>query len=270
VVVFGAHAIDLAFGSTLTGRSIAGPNPAGGARFFGIGNELECILSVTVLVGTGAALAWWARRRATSDPRVAPYTFGVVAVLAAAILGAGRLGADVGAVITLGAGGAAAVLASLPTRPSRRAIALAIAAPVVAVGVLILIDLVSGGGAHLTRSVLHAHGSGDLADVVRRRFEGSFSTLKKPGWAAAFVIAVGVVIWLAVRREHFLRSAPRELGAGLIGAWFAVVVGAASNDSGPVILIIGAVCLLMGASYAGCFPRNLRRTGPPATLRGCA
>ncbi|MFL5842602.1 MAG: hypothetical protein ACJ77Z_19315 [Thermoleophilaceae bacterium] len=253
-VVFVAHTIDLASGSTLTGRSLAGPNPAGGARFFGIGNELECMLSVSVLIGTGAALAWRARRGA-SGPRAAPIAFGVTALIAAGVMGAGRLGADVGAVITLGAGGAAAVLAALPGRPSRRAIALGIAAPVAAIGALILVDLASGGGAHLTRSVLQAHGSGDLADVVRRRFEGSVSTLKKPGWAVSFVIGVGAMAWLAARHDRLLRRVPREFAAGLVGAWVAVVIGAASNDSGPLILEIGAVMLLLAAGYASSFPR---------------
>jgi hypothetical protein len=264
-VVFLAHAIDLARGSTLIDRSIAGPNPAGGARFFGIGNELECILSVSVLIGTGAALAWWAGRT-PRRPRAAPLAFGLTALVAAGIMGAGRLGADVGAVITLGAGGAAAVLASLPTRPSRRAIALAIAAPLGAIALLIVVDVVSGGGAHLTRSVLHAHGSGDVADVIRRRFADSFSSLKKPGWAVSFVIAVAAMAWLAASRDRLVRRVPREFAAGLIGAWFAVVIGAASNDSGPVILEIGAVMLLLGAGYASGLSRAPSQTAPTATL----
>jgi hypothetical protein len=247
-VVFAAHAIDLAFGSSLIGRSMAGPNPAGGARFFGIGNELEAILSCSILIGIGAALA-------SRAPRRAPLAFAAVAVIAAGIMGAGRLGADVGAVITLGAGGAAAVIASLPEPPSRRVIALGIAAPVAAIGALILLDVITGGGAHLTRSVLHAHGSGDLADVVRRRFEGSFSTLKKPGWLIAFVIAVGAVIWLAARRRRLLDGVPRLLGAALIGIWFAVVIGAISNDSGPLILEIGAIFLLLSTGYARSRPQ---------------
>jgi hypothetical protein len=246
-VVFAAHAIDLARGSRLIGASIAGPNPAGGARFFGIGNELECILSVSVLIGTGAALAWWSARGGSR--RAIPFAFAAVALVAAGVMGAGRLGADVGAVVTLGAGGAAAVVASLGARPSRRVLALAVAAPVAAIGALILLDVVTGGGAHLTRSVVDSQGSGDLVDVIRRRLQGSFSSLKKPGWAAAFVIAVTVVVWLAAQRERFLRRVPRELAAGLVGAWFAVVIGAASNDSGPVILDIGAVMLLLSAGY---------------------
>ena len=80
--------------------------------------------------------------------------------MAALVLGAGRLGADVGAVITLGAGGAAAVVASLPGGPSRRALALAVIVPLVAVAALIGLDLLIGGGAHLTRTVSSSSGPG--------------------------------------------------------------------------------------------------------------
>jgi hypothetical protein len=243
--VFAAHAIDLGAGSRLIGASIAGPNPAGGARFYGIGNELEAILSVSVLLGTGAALAW---RPAVGSRRDA-IAFGVVAIIAAGIMGAGRLGADVGAVVTLGAGGAAAVIASLP-RPSKRAIVVGVAAPAIAIGVLILIDVVTGGGAHLTKSVINANGSGDLADVVRRRFEGSVSTLGKPGWLVVFVMGVAALVALAAGRERVLEGLPQALSAALIGAWFAVVVGTIANDSGPLILVIGAIFLLLGTGYA--------------------
>jgi hypothetical protein len=251
-VVFVAHAIDLARGSPLIGASLAGPSPAGGARFYGIGNELEVILSVSVLIGTGAALAVFGERRR------APVAFGAAALVAAVVMGAGRLGADVGAVITLGAGGAAAVIASLPGPRSRRAIAFGIAAPIAALLLLIVIDIVSGGGAHLTRSVLNANGSGDLVDVVHRRFSGSFSTLKKPGWAIAFALSLGAVVWLAARRRKLLDRVPYQFAAGLIGAWFAVVVGTLANDSGPLILDIGAIFLLFATGYA--------RSGPESAL----
>jgi len=167
----------------------------------------------------------------------------------------------VGAVITLGAGGAGAVVASLP-RPSRRAVALGIAAPVIAIGVLILVDVVTGGGAHLTKSVINANGSGDLADVVRRRFEGSFSSLKNPGRLIVFLIGVAAVVWLAAHRARLLDGLPRGLSAALIGAWFAVAVGAIANDSGPLILEIGAIFLLLGTGYARSRPRiPVQRSG---------
>jgi hypothetical protein len=99
LAVFAAHAIDLARGSPLIGASLAGPNPKGGARFFGIGNELEILLSLEVLFGLGALLTLTAGRRV-------PWAFAIGCLLAAGVIGAGRLGADVGGVITLGAGGA--------------------------------------------------------------------------------------------------------------------------------------------------------------------
>lgn len=272
-VVFLAHAVDLAYGSPLIGASIAGPNPAGGARFFGIGNELEAILSVSVLIGAGAALcANRGRRpaadcgaaahpRGAADPRAAgdpgaaahprgPLAFAAVALVAAGIMGAGRLGADVGAVITLGAGGAAAVIASLPTRPTRRTIALGIAAPVAAVIALVVLDLVTGGNGHLTRSVVHSHGSGNLADVARRRFDSSFANLGKPGWAIVSAAAVIAIVWLASRARAAFARIPRPFAAGLTGAWFATVIGAIANDSGPLILVIGTVFVLLGYAYA--------------------
>src|SRR4051812_37451818 len=117
-VVFGAHAIDLARGSPLIGASIAGPNPKGGSRFFGIGNELEIILSLEVLVGLGAALT-------RIPPRYHARMFGLGCLIAAVIIGSGRLGADVGGVITLGAGAAGAVLAALGGRLTRKRLLLA-------------------------------------------------------------------------------------------------------------------------------------------------
>src|SRR5437764_506246 len=128
-------------GSHLTGLSIAGPNPKGGSRFFGIGNELEIILALTVLLGTGAALT-------LLPERVAPRVFAGACLVAAVVIGAGRLGADVGGVITLGAGGAAAVVMSLPRGPTPRAIALAVIVPVLAVGALVLLDLPFGARVH--------------------------------------------------------------------------------------------------------------------------
>ena len=52
-----SRTLDLARGSQWIGASLAGPNPKGGARFFGIGNELEIILSLEVLFGLGALLS---------------------------------------------------------------------------------------------------------------------------------------------------------------------------------------------------------------------
>src|SRR4029079_8248597 len=91
----------------------------------------------------------------------------VVTVVAVLVFAPGRFGADVGAAITFPAGAAATVVVAL--RLGFRKAALVIAAPIVALVVLVLFDLVIPGDSHLTRSVLSAGGLGELGDVFDRR-----------------------------------------------------------------------------------------------------
>jgi hypothetical protein len=245
--VFAAHMVDLALGSSLIIRSVAGPNPKVGARFFGIGNELEAILATMVLLGAGAGLT-------RAPPRLLPRAFAAVSLVAAVVIGAGRLGADVGGVITLAAGGADAVLASLPGGPSRRAVALAVLAPVAGVLALIGLDVVTGSGAHLTGSVVHAKSPGDLLDVAFRRFRISFGGLKTGTTPISVGIAIALLVYGTVKRETVLAPLDdvpggRAFRAGLAGAVGATSIGALANDSGPVIVLIGTLGLLLATAY---------------------
>ena len=249
-VVLGAHAVDLVATSPLIVRSLAGPNPAFGARFYGIGNELEAILSAAVLLGTGALLSG---RRG----RAVPVGFAVACAVAAVFVGAGRLGADVGGVITLASGGAAAVLASLPGGVTRRAVAVAVLAPALGLAVLVAIDLVSGGDAHLTRSVLDADSPGELVDIAERRFEISWDALKQgttPISVALLALALGVGV---AKRKVVLAplEGDRAFAAGMWGTLAATVVGALANDSGPTIFLIGASGLVLAGAYVAGKPR---------------
>jgi hypothetical protein len=244
-IVFGAHALDLARGSPWIGASIAGSNPKGGARFFGIGNELEILLSMEVLLGLGAALELVRRREWV------PRLFALGCLLAAAIIGSGRLGADVGGVITLGAGAAGAVLASLGRRPSRRAIAIACLVPVLAVIALIGLDLLTGGGAHLTRTVVHGEGAGGFLDIVKRRSVISWRGLSDTWILVICLIGVVGFVWGFRNRDRVfgpLRGHPAFM-AGIWGGLSATVVGALGNDSGPVIFALGFLILLFATGY---------------------
>ena len=57
------YVVDLARGSDLVIRSLLGPNPRSGSRFYGIGNELEATLPVLAFVGLAALLYGGARTR---------------------------------------------------------------------------------------------------------------------------------------------------------------------------------------------------------------
>jgi hypothetical protein len=243
-VVFGAHAVDLARGSPWIGASLAGPNPKGGARFFGIGNELEAILSLEVLLGLGAALTLVKREYVARM-----FAFGCL--IAAAIIGSGRLGADVGGVITLGAGAAGAVLASMGGRLTRRRLLVAALVPVAAVLGLVVLDVVTSGGAHLTRTVIHGNGSGEIADIIQRRAKISFNGLKNI--PVAIVCGLGLVCMvLALRRRERIYAPLRDhpaFMAGIWGSFSATVIGALSNDSGPVIFALGSLGLVFATGY---------------------
>jgi hypothetical protein len=242
-----AYAVDMVAGSPLTSLSLLGPNPGLGVRFYGIGNELEAMLAVLVVAGTGAALAGFAPRL---QDRRAIAAFLVTGLLAAFVFAAGRFGADVGAaiVLPLGSATAAAVIAAR----RRRAAMLVVVAPLGAVALLALADLVSGANAHLTRSVLDAGGLSDLGDVAQRRLQLSAHSFARP-IVFVFLPLIAAVASLAIVRRDLLAAwlhGRPAMRAGLIGALAATLVGTLANDSGALLLEIGTAYLLVFAAFS--------------------
>lgn len=243
-----AYAVDVVAGSPLTSLSLLGPNPGLGVRFYGIGNELEALLAVLVVAGTGAGVVGFARG---SSRRAGAIAFVLIGLAAALVFAAGRFGADVGAAIVFPVG--AAVAAAVVAGSGRRLAILAIVAvPFAVLALLALIDLLSGANAHLTRSVLDAGGLGSLADVAQRRLQLSAHSFSRPVLLAflPLVIALAAVAWL--RRDRlraWLEGAP-AMRAGLLGALAATVVGTLANDSGALLLEIGTAYLLVFTGFA--------------------
>jgi hypothetical protein len=245
-IVLGAHAIDLARGSPWLGASLIGSNPKGGARFFGLGNEAEIILSMEVLLGLGAALELVRRSR------LVPWLFALGCMVAAAIMGSGRLGADVGAVITLGAGAAGAVLASYGRRPSWRALLVACLVPAVGVVALIGLDLATGGDAHLINTVVRGEGgAGGFLDIVERRSVISLRGLRDTTVLVICIVGVLGFAYGLWKRKRLLAplEGHRAFAAAMWGGLAATIVGALGNDSGPVIFAGGFVVLLLAVGY---------------------
>jgi hypothetical protein len=242
-----AYAIDVIAGSPLTSLSLLGPNPGLGVRFYGIGNELEALLAVLVVAGTGAALAGFAPRLGSRGAAIA---FLATALVAAAIFAAGRFGADVGAAIVLPIGGAVAAAAATSAR--RRAAVSIVAAPLAILALVAIADLVSGANAHLTRSVLDAGGFGEVADVAQRRLQLSAHSFARPIVLFFLPLIAALAVAAILRRdriETWLRPRP-ALRAGLIGAVAATVVGTLANDSGALLLEIGTAYVLVFTGYA--------------------
>jgi hypothetical protein len=252
-----AYAIDMLTGSELTRLSLLGPNPIYGARFYGIGNELEALFAVMVPVGVGAGLSaytGWGRGVSRSGAIV---VFLVAGAVGAVVFGAGAFGADVGAAIVLPVGAVVAA-GALPTLgpirpPSRRSLLLPLVlTPFIALALLALIDLVSGAHSHLTRSVIDAGGASDLADVAERRMRLSAHDFAQAAGNPLFwVVVVGIVLAIAQWRRIDSWLTPFPIArAGLIGACAAVAVGVLVNDSGATFLVLGGLALGAFLAYA--------------------
>ncbi|MEX2105439.1 MAG: hypothetical protein WD810_00925 [Solirubrobacterales bacterium] len=242
-----AYAVDVLLGSPLTALSLLGPNPGLGVRFYGIGNELEALLAVLVVAGTGAGLAGFASGLSL---RRCAATFLVIGLVFAFVFAAGRFGADVGAAIVFPVGAAVAAAAIAGT--GRRSALLVIAAPFAVLALLALVDLLSGANAHLTRSVLDAGGLGDLSDVAQRRLQLSAHSFERPVLLVFLPLVAALVALAIIRRDRlrdWLRGSP-AMRAGLMGALAATAIGTLANDSGALLLEIGTAYLLVFTGFA--------------------
>ncbi len=237
-----AYTVDLAAGGELLTRSALGPSVAFGARFYGISNELEPLLPILLLTGLAAALS------GTPVTRRTPVIYAVAGFVLAVIVGWGKLGADVGGVITVGMGVAVATLVMLPGGISIRSLIVTALVPVAAIALLILIDLGLSGGDHLSRNLLRTENTRELWELVSRRYELAFRVLKTGRTPAYFLAAaLGVVFAVKNRRWLYANLPHRAWVAALIGGLAAGVAGTLTNDSGPVLLV-NAVLALAGVT----------------------
>jgi len=125
------------------------------------------------------------------------------------------------------------------------------------VAVLALVDVITGGDSHLTRSVLAADSPSELWDIAERRFDTAWESLEQgttPLSVALFALVLGYGV--VRRRELFAPLGDdRAFAAGMWGTLAATVVGALANDSGPTIFVIGAAALVLAGAYVTGKPR---------------
>jgi hypothetical protein len=238
--------VDALAGTQLLMRSLLGPNPAFGARFYGIGNELKSGLAVLVFSAVAAALYPAVRGRRTAS------AMACAGILLAVVEGSARIGAGVGGVILVSAGTAVATVMLLPGTFNRRRALIVMAAPVVGLVALAAIDLLTAhSSGHFTGSVLDARSPGDIRDIVVRRYGAAWEELKNHLMPLATALAL-VASWIAVRRRNRVLAPvhgdPAWLAA-LSGGLAAGMIGALSEDSGPELLVVGVFALGCVLSY---------------------
>jgi hypothetical protein len=243
VVVLAADALA---GTQLLMRSLLGPNPILGARFYGIGNELKSGLAVLVLAAVAAALYPAVRGRGAAVTMIA------AGVVLAVVEGSARIGAGVGGVILVSAAFAVATAMLLPGSLNRRRLLLVMAAPVVGLMTLAALDLATAhGSGHFTGSVLDARSAGDIRDIIVRRYGAAYDELKNQLMPVATALALIASVVTVRRLERIcapVESDPAWVAA-LVGGLTAGVVGALSEDSGPVLLVVAVFVLGCVVTY---------------------
>jgi hypothetical protein len=249
-----ALTVDALAGTQLLMRSLLGPNPAFGARFYGIGNELKSGLAVLVFSAVAATLYPAVRGRKAAT------MMACTGIALAVVEGSARIGAGVGGVILVSAGTAVATAMLLPGSFNRRRALVVMAAPVVGLIALAAIDLTTAhGGGHFTGSVLDARSPCDIRDIIVRRYGAAWDELKNhlmPLATALALIASGIALRRRDRVLAPVHGDPAWLAA-LSGGLTAGVIGALSEDSGPELLVVAVFALacvlgyLWGGSLSG-------------------
>jgi hypothetical protein len=241
-----ALSIDALAGTQLLIRSLLGPDPSFGARFYGIGNELKSGLAVMVFAAVAAALypAVRGRRGAAA--------MALAGIALAVVEGSARIGAGVGGVILVSAGTAVATALLIPGRLTRKRALIVMISPVVGLVALAALDLATAhGSGHFTGSVLHARSAGDVRDIIVRRYGAAYEELKHGLMPVATALALIAAALGVSRRERLLHPVGGDPAwlAAFGGGLTAGVVGALSEDSGPVLLVVAVFALLCVLAY---------------------
>jgi hypothetical protein len=232
-----AFSIDLVAGLALTPKAVIGPNPGLGARFYGIGNELESTLMVLTSIGTGAALQAWGQSLRVRGQAAA---FLVAGLAGTVIFASGQFGADVGAAIIFPV---AAVVGAAMVLGRPRLVWLGLVAAVLGLVLLALADVFTGAETHFVRSVFEG-GSGDSAfDVVAHRLGATADSFTSFSRLPVTLVALALIesAWLKRSRLEQLLLGLDPLRAGLIAAAAGSLIGALTNDSGALFIHVGVL-----------------------------
>ncbi|HTA32397.1 MAG TPA: hypothetical protein VK721_03150 [Solirubrobacteraceae bacterium] len=235
-----AISADALAGTQLLMRSLLGPDPILGARFYGIGNDLKSALAVLVLAALAGALY-----PATRGRRAA-MTMALSGVLLALIEGSARIGAGVGGVILVSFGFALATIMLLPGALTRRRALVVLLSPVAGLIALAALDLaVAHGTGHFTGSVLDARSADELRDVIVRRYTAAWNELGNHAMPAASAAALAAAVLGIRRRARVLAPVASDPAwtAALAGGLAAGFVGALVEDSGPVLFVVAVFTL---------------------------
>jgi hypothetical protein len=215
LAVFVAYLVVLAGWTSVNSLAMIGPHPDGGARFYGITNEVETLLLVPLLVSIAVL----------GLSSLIP-----IGLLALAVVLPSATGADGGGAVVFVAALAALVFRLRPELLSARRVVVAAAGAVALVVALVALDAAAGGHSHVTHAF--RGGPGTLAADLWRRLRLSY-LVSVDSWHAGItvLVAASVLVVAALRLPRF------PIGEAVL---FALAVSLLVNDTPNDVLGFGA------------------------------
>ena len=239
-------AYDLARGQQMLYWSPFSYSPAGGARFYGIGNEYAGVLLGAAIMG-GASMLWPRERSGRGERALV-----ALALLAlAALVGVPRFGANLGMSLALAVGAAVFILYLWREEPGWPEIIGALMAAGVLVAAAVVLDVLLRGAdaSHIGRWVaaVRTEGWESVSTVLARKLSMNWWLVRVSLWTDAAAAALGVLGVAVVARPPRVLAAARErrwLVPSLIACSAGCAAAFALNDSG---VVAAALALLYAA-----------------------
>lgn len=272
-------AIDVATGAHLQISALMGIQPTVAGRFYGFNNTAFALFATTTIL-VAAAVA--NRLVASGHRRLAALSVVVIGAVTVVLDGSPSIGADFGGPPSLVPAFAILALIAAGVRLNWRKVALVLGGAVVVVSGFAVLDWLrpEADRTHLGRFVDTVL-DGGLLDVVARKLEANFKTLRNPlalvgiAGIAVIVLVLGRPLHDASRSDDSSRyrwlteGAPLKqinndapmFAPGVLCVSIALGIGTLVNDSGIVVLAVGMSVLvpLVAATYAS-WMLTLRKT----------
>ena len=250
-------AVDVVTGSALQQSSLMGYSPLVAGRFYGFGNVAFAIFASGALLGATGFAEPLLRRGRTSAAVTLVLATGVAAVLVDATPG---WGSDFGGVLALVPGFAVLAMLIAGVRISPLRFLAVLAAGVVVVGIVAVLDWRRPVRTHLGDFVQQVL-DGTALDTIARKAEANWSILTSSWLNTLLVPAAIVFLVLVLARPLAWRAAALQLAYeqapvlrhGLIATAVTLGVGFAVNDSGiaiPATALTVVIPLTLAASVA--------------------
>jgi hypothetical protein len=226
---------DVMTGSRLSLSAAFGYSPTGNSRLYGISNySYGQLASAACLLAAFVAAA-----RPDGRGRAAAMALLVATLI---VLGVPIWGSDVGGVLAFTPTILVFAALVLRRRIRLRTVALGVAATAAAITAFGFLDLARPPEerAHLGRLFERVgdEGLGPLFSIMERKLLANLQVSTSSMWVAAIPVAVAFWVFLArfpTRPVRSLRARIPTLGAGLVAALVAAVLGSLVNDSGAIV-----------------------------------